>query len=301
MITLPKEFKNKIINRYNLYGNNWLMNINAIINKYIEMFQLTNIKLIENLTMNVVLSANSDKYGDIILKIGSPSRNSINEIKFVKHCSSNYMAKCYYYNIEDRIMLLEKVKPGYSLDKLENRENRIKVFCDIVNNFTSSNLYINNFETYDKMLIEKINDAKQNINISSNIFYKLIKAQEIYNEINDMNLPKYVLHDDLQHKNILKSQNGWKVIDPHGIVGEKVLETSHFIRAELELDDRSINQLDKIVYLVSKYIGEDISLVYKALYITIISKIIFYIKDSYNNDYITYNLNLCNILIKHIE
>lgn len=301
MITLPKEFKNKIINRYNLYGNKWLMNINAIINKYIEMFQLTNIKLIENLTMNVVLSANSDKYGDIILKIGSPSKNSINEIKFVKHCSSNYMAKCHYYNIEDRIMLLEKVKPGYSLDKLENRENRIKVFCDIVNNFTTSNSYIDNFETYDKMLIEKINDAKQNINISSDIFYKLIKAQEIYKEISDMNLPKYVLHDDLQHNNILKSQNGWKVIDPHGIVGEKVLETSHFIRAELELDDRSINQLDKIVYLVSKYIGEDISLVYKALYITIISKIIFYIKDGYNNDYITYNLNLCNILIKHIE
>lgn len=300
MITLPKEFKNKIINRYGSYGNEWLININEIINKYIELFQLTNIKLIENPTMNVVLSAKSNKYGDVILKIGAPSKNSINEIEFVKSCSSNYMAKYHYYNIEDRIMLLEKVEPGYSLDTLKNRENRIKIFCDIVNNLTTSNLYLNNFETYDKMLIEKINDAKQNINISSDIFYKLIKAQEIYKEISDMNLPKYVLHDDLQHKNILKSQNGWKVIDPHGIVGEKVLETSHFIRAELELEDRSTKQLDEIVYLVSRYIGEDISLVYKALYITIISKIIFYIKDGYNTDYITYNLNLCNILIKCI-
>lgn len=40
-------------------------------------------------------------------------------------------------------------------------------------------------------------------------------------EINSMNLPKYVLHDDLHHNNILKSKNDWKVIDTHGVVGEK--------------------------------------------------------------------------------
>lgn len=301
MLNLPTEFKNKIINRYSSSGNEWLINIDSIINKYIEMFQLTNLKLIENLTMNIVLTASSEKYGDVILKILSPSKNSIDEIKFVKYCSSNYMVKCYFYDIKDRIMILERIKPGYCLNTLENREKRIKVFCDIVNNFTTSNLYLKNFKTYDNMLIEKINDAKHNINIDSDIICKLSKAQEIYKEISNMNLPKYVLHDDLQHRNILKCENGWKVIDPHGIVGEKVLETSHFIKAELELIDRNTKHLNELVHSVSKYINEDISLVYKALYITIITKLIFYIKGGYNPDYIKYNLNLCNILIKYID
>lgn len=109
-----------------------------------------------------------------------------------------------------------------------------------------------------------------------------------------MSLPKYVLYDDLQHKNILKCENGWKIINPHGIVGEKVLETYHFIRTELELIDGDTKQLNELVHSVSKYINEDISFVYKALYITIINKLIFYINDGYNSDYIKYNLYLCN-------
>lgn len=301
MINLPTDFKNKIIHRYKSCGNKWLNNIDTIINKYIEIFQLTNLKLIENLTMNVLLTANSEKYGDVILKVSSPSENSIDEINFIKYCSSNYMVKCYYYDIQDRIILLERIKPGYCLNTLENRKERIKVFCDIVNNFTTSNLYFKNFKTYDNMLTEKINDAKYNININSDIICHLSKAQEIYKEISNMNLPKYLLHDDLQHKNILKCENGWKIIDPHGIVGEKVFETSHFIRAELELINGNAKQLNELVHSVSRYINEDIYLVYKALYITIITKLIFYIKDGYNSDYIEYNLNLCNTLKNYIN
>ena len=42
----------------------------------------------------------------------------------------------------------------------------------------------------------------------------------LYSEVQKMKLNKYILHNDLNHKNILKSENGWKVIDPHGLVKE---------------------------------------------------------------------------------
>lgn len=301
MIDLPTEFKNKIINRYNLCGKNWLDNINMIINKYTKMFQLSNLNLVDNLTMNIVLTANSKKYGDVVLKINSPSKISIDEIRFFKYFSSNYMAKCYYYNIEDRVILLERINPGYCLNTLQNREKRIKIFCDIVNNFTTSNIHLENFNNYDSILIEKINDAKQNLIINADMFNYVSRALEIYKDISNKNLPKYVLHDDLQHRNILKCQNGWKVIDPHGIVGEKVLETSQFIRAELELADGNAELLNELVHSISKYINEDTTIIYKALYITVITKTIFYIKDGYNSQYIKYNINMCDTLIKYIN
>lgn len=78
--------------------------------------------------MNILLTANSEKYDDVILKISSPSKNSIDEINSIKHCSFNSMVKCYYYDIQDRIILLERIKPGYCLNTLENQEKRINFF-----------------------------------------------------------------------------------------------------------------------------------------------------------------------------
>lgn len=54
-LELPNKYKDKIINRYGAKGEEWLENINNIVEKYKKQFQLQDIKLIENLTMNIVI------------------------------------------------------------------------------------------------------------------------------------------------------------------------------------------------------------------------------------------------------
>lgn len=301
MIKLPQNYTQKIINRYEQAGIEWLESIDAIIEKYTKMFNLKNIKVVEKLTMNIVLFAKSNDYGDIVMKIGSPGRTSIDEIKFIKYCSSKYMTKCYYYNIEDRVMILEKNKPGYTLSKQEKLDERIKIFCDIANELAESNDHLNEFPTYGDTLKEKINNTKIYKNVSPEILDMLNKAYQIYEEISKKNLPKYVLHHDLQHKNILKSESGWKVIDPHGVVGEKVIETCQFIKAELENGEANIDEINMIVEKVSKYLIEDISLIYKALYIETVTKLLFYIKSGYSESVIIHNMDICERVLKFLD
>mgnify|MGYP002618928197 CR=1 FL=1 len=283
---------------YGEKGNNWLENIDRIIKKYEKLFDLKNIKLLENMSINVVLSAKSDKYGDVIIKIGTPGKTALDEIRYINMFQIKNMVNCYYYNLEDRVMILEKVLPGYTLERINNIDDRIEVFVNLLNEI--SNKATNNLEkfpTYEDKLKEKIikiqniDNSKYNITEMANI------AVELYEKIKNMNLPKYVLHEDLQHKNILKSENGWKIIDPHGVVGEKVFETCQFIRAEIYKEKEKI---DVIVNQVAKKLKIESELIYKALYIDLTTKLIFYIGSGYPEDFILENIILSNKILEHI-
>lgn len=278
MIELPKEFKKSVINRYEEKGIEWLNSIDKIIEKYKKKFSLYNMHLVEKLSMNIVILANCDKYGEVVLKIGAPEKSVISEINYISLLNSKHFAKCYYYNKEDRVMLLEKINPGYDLSYLKNQQERVNVFCEVLNNIMVPNVTNTSFRTYEEIIEDKIETVYGDKQYYSDILYMIDIVNELYNEIKKMNLPKYILHEDLQHKNILKSEDGWKAIDPHGTIGEEVFETTQFIRGELE--HTSVEKLDEIVTLVSKTLKEDKMLIYKALYITIFEKIFFLLKQN---------------------
>ena len=90
MIQLPKEFKENVINRYGKIGEEWLNSINEIIEKYKKQFNLSNIKLEDNLSMNILIYANSSEHGEVVLKIGTPGETTINEINYLRQYSSKY-------------------------------------------------------------------------------------------------------------------------------------------------------------------------------------------------------------------
>lgn len=299
MIELPEEFKQSIVNRYQEKGIKWLNSIDKIIEKYEKKFKLNNMQLIENLSMNIVIVATSSEYGEVVLKIGAPGRSTISEINYIRSLYSKYFVKCYYSNKKDRVTLLEKVSPGYQLNHLKNQEERITVFCAILNNIITSNVFSSEFRTYEEIIKEKIDDVYRDRQRYDKIIYMINIVNNLYSEIKNMNLPKYILHGDLQHKNILKTQYGWKAIDPHGIIGEKFFETTQFIRSELKYS--SLDKIDEIVTLISKYTKEDKKLIYKALYISMFDKIVFFIKAKYDINLINYNIKLCEEIYKHIK
>ena len=98
MIELPEEFKQSVVNRYQEKGIKWLNSIDKIIEKYEKKFNLNNMQLIENLSMNIVILANCKEYGEVVLKIGAPGKSTIGEINYIRSLHSKYFAKCYYSN-----------------------------------------------------------------------------------------------------------------------------------------------------------------------------------------------------------
>lgn len=120
MLVLNDTFKEKIINRYQKDGIEWLNNFNTVVDKYKDMFNLSNIKILDNLSINIVIKAKSKDFGEVIMKIGAPGMTFLNEIKYINLLSLDNMVKCYYYNTDDRVMILENIYPGYNLTNVES-------------------------------------------------------------------------------------------------------------------------------------------------------------------------------------
>lgn len=305
MINLPDQFKIKVINRYGNDGIDWINSIDNIIEKYKKKFLLTNIRLANNISINVVLFAESSKLGSIVIKIGAPNKSVISEMHTIKYYSSNNFPRCYYYSVEDRVIILERIFPGYNLNIIENFEERLKIFIDISNNLLIPIENIKDeehFLTFHDIFKNRIEYAYQNKSKYLDILWMIDKADKIYDKIHNMNLPKYLLHDDLHYKNILQTEDGWKAIDPHGIIGERVIELSPFIRSELDyinLDNKC--EFDEVISLVSKYYKEDITLIVETLYLYIIAKVIFYIKNKSSQNRILHNINICKKILQYMN
>lgn len=74
---------------------------------------------------------------------------------------------------KDRVIILEKVIPGYSLDYLKSQEERINIYIygDILNNILIADIPNNKFRPYEEIIKEKIDYVYSNIHKCSNILY----------------------------------------------------------------------------------------------------------------------------------
>jgi len=300
MLELPESFKIKTINRYGKLGQEWLDNIDNIIDQYTKQFELENIELAEKSNVNLVVFATSRQFGEVVMKLCSPT--STREINIMQQYSENYVPKCYYSNLDERIMILERLSPGYSLRHLENLEDRIKVFSDLSNHLFIPANGTENFLTFEEIFEKRMQYLSENKHLFSDILWMFDIAQNLYEKIQNMNLPKYILHGDLHHKNILKARENWKAIDPHGIIGERVFETSQFIRSELKISTLEKDKINEIVSLLSAYFGEDKTLILEALYVyTLVEKTIWLIKNKENSQNISFSKTVCKILLEMLE
>lgn len=298
MIILPEKFKKSIINRYYEEGIKWLNDVDKLIEKYVEKYELENIRLVDNLSINLVLFAKSRRYGDVVLKIVPAHKTGISEVSAIQQYPSKYAPICYHYDKEDEVIILELLSPGTSLLTVDNLEERIKIFSNLANNIMFETENKDNFKTYKKRFNDKIICSRQNKEEFLDIANIINTSIQFYKELEEKNLPKYVLHGDLKHSNILKSGDNWKAIDPHGIIGERAFETAPFILNEFKHYNIKIEELDNIILLISKYFKEDKKLIEKALFITIVEKIIWQRHSQYDENLISTYIDICNYLLQ---
>ena len=79
----------------------------------------------------------------------------------------------------------------------------------------------------------------------------------------------------------------------------KIFETTEFVRNELKYSN--FDNLDEIVKLISANIKEDKNLIYKALYISMLDKIVFFIQAKYDKKIIDENIKLSEEIYKYIK
>lgn len=299
---ISSKYKNSIETMFGDIGKEWIKTVPDKIEKYIKKFNLKNVKLLDNLTYNVLLFAESDEFGPVVLKIEVPFKElTIRESIALKLNDGKGACKCFYSNIDDGVLLIERILPGRTLNSIDNLEDRIKIFSEVSSKFNIEVEQNIDLPSYREILDRSIDLSKEQKEKFYVVEELLTLASCLYDDLHSKSKSNYLLHSDLFCDNILENENGWKAIDPHGFVGEKILDTAIFMQKELEKKDINKEEINKILNLMSANIELDINDLMKALFINYVLNICWNIEVNLDNNYILKSINKANVLLRNLK
>lgn len=230
-----KTFHSNIISIYGEKGRQWQENLPNLVAQLGNTYGLSNLKPVNNLSYNYVLSGFQGPQ-PIILKLGL-------DIDGFKREAAALMAFSGFGVVEilsenKGLLLLECAVPGVSLKSHfpENDDEAINITANVIKRLHKAPMPSPNAFPHIKDWLEAL-DGDLEIPV-----HTLQKARKIRDNLLKTAEADILLHGDLHHDNILQNGNDWVVIDPKGIIGEPAYEVAAFIRnpiPELLIDENA--------------------------------------------------------------
>ena len=220
-----KNFKQKVINTWGKKGENWLIQLEAIIEALKNYWNLQNIQVVDNLSYNYVALAIQANKTPVALKITCDKKLFSDEYKALQHFAGQGAIKLLDIQPEYNALLLEQAVPGnllktFSLLMLKDKTN---IYASIVNSLSNYSLIPADFTHVSQWCeaIDRIKDKR-----IDKCFVK--KARQLKNFLLISAKNEYLCHGDLHLENIIQQNTKWLAIDPKGIIGEMAFEAAAF-------------------------------------------------------------------------
>ena len=218
------NFTTNILNIYKDKGKKWLIDLPAIIKALASEHNLSDLKPLNNLSYNYVLSGFLDNR-PIILKLGLDNDALTQE-------ASSLQAFAEFGGIKVLVakkgfLLLEKAITGISLKSyfpLQDNDS-VEIACNIINLLHQAPIPKTSKFPDIQDWLRSLDHDTSNRNLKS----YLQKARDIRNQLLATAPDSVLLHGDLHHENIIKHGDNWAVIDPKGVIGEPAYEVAAFI------------------------------------------------------------------------
>lgn len=219
---MKRAFKQNIISIYGSEGKKWLKALPEIISKITKEYNLANLKPVNNLSYNYVLSGLQDSQ-PIILKLGL-------DVDGLKRESAALIAfegfgAVQVFSENTGLLLLECAVPGVSLKSHfpEKDDDAINITANMIKRLHQAPIPSPNAFPHVKEWLAVL-DSDLKIPAQT-----LQKARELRDQLLKTAAPDVLLHGDLHHDNILQNGNDWVVIDPKGVIGEPIFELAAYL------------------------------------------------------------------------
>jgi streptomycin 6-kinase len=218
-----------IANVHSLYGKSgeiWLKDLPAQLNRLATKWKIQFKKVMPSLSYNFVGIVEQLESGEkAVIKISVANAQIVKEVRWLQSVTQA-VPKIYCYDEDEHALLMECLEPGYALTqlvKLGNDDSATRIICQLIKDLQLHQQKHLQF----KHLSELINHLDS---LHGQLDKRLVsKAKSLFRELTLDKSNDVVLHGDLHHDNILASGAGWKVIDPHGYVGDPTFETGAMI------------------------------------------------------------------------
>lgn len=254
---LNSIFISNIRNLYGEVGEAWLNNLPSLLTQLSEKWNLRFLNMMPDLTYNFVCLVEMLSTGEpATLKMGPKRQNIETEVRWLG-CFNEAVPKIYWHDEAHDAFLMERFAPGQSLKtlvKAGDDDAATRIICQTIRDLQSHQQKQAEF-THLSELAGSLSVLKNHLDNRI-----VSKAKFLFHELTSDRTHDVILHGDLHHDNILSSGSTWKVIDPHGYVGDPVFEVGAMIYNFWDCfpHDRSVSQVvERRLYILTEELPFD--------------------------------------------
>jgi streptomycin 6-kinase len=219
------EFQTHFVQSVRLYfkndGEEWLKKLPSII-QYCETKWKLKINKPFSLSINYVALATMNDGREVVVKICIPGKGFQDELVVLQLFNGQGMVKLIDFEIENGILILEKLSPGNTLGDVPDDEEACRIAAKVIRKLTKvapTDSTIPTIRVREENLRRMINEHPTGIGPFT--YQILQKALNIFIYLNNKTSLRQLLHGDFHHYNVLASGDGeWTAIDPKGLIGE---------------------------------------------------------------------------------
>ncbi|UFT97891.1 aminoglycoside phosphotransferase family protein [Radiobacillus kanasensis] len=237
MVTLPENFIKAIKSIHKEKGQAWIANLDEIIRECEEAWDITILEPFR-LSYNFVALAKRNQNGEeVVIKLEIPTKEFHFERLAVRDFQGRGMVKLLQVDPEKGYMLLERISPGNSLDRLNDEARANEIAAELLQKLwlplsSDTQTEFPTVEDRGNQLIHMYEKHPQGLGpISSEVLYQAMLTCKLL--LKDQGEP-YLLHGDFHHYNVLQREDGeWVVIDPKGLVGDREYDVIQYMLNEV--------------------------------------------------------------------
>ncbi len=232
MVTIPDTFARFMVELHEDAGRVWLERLPTILATCEQRWHITLSTPFPNISFHFVIPATKNDGTLVVVKAHSPTGEFAEELEALRLFDGHGMARLLAYDVENEVMLLERLQPGISLRKMENDQKAISIASTVMKQLWHPAPPVHPFDTVEKWG-RGFTRLREHYHGSNGPFPAALleEAEMLYAELSTSMAQPMLLHGDLHQDNILSSErNGWLAIDPKGLIGEPAYETGAILR-----------------------------------------------------------------------
>lgn len=239
-----------------------------------EQWGLTALQVIYQRERKAVWSAESERYGPVILKWDAEG-GLCREYRMLSRLEGRRSCKVYEYDEAKGLLLEERIVPGTVLRAEPSLEKRVEALAEV---FREIHQPEHSGESYLDWL-----DGVWGFCASGGVPGELCRmaeqARKVCRELFRRYPERLLLHGDLHHDNLLLRADGsYLMIDPKGIVGPGILDLPRFLLNEADFADGQ-EHMRRAVRLVGEACGCPEEALWKGLFLEAVLANLWLLED----------------------
>lgn len=247
-LLLPGSFIKKITSVFP-EGADWLGQLPELFEYCAGQWQLSRFELATNLSYNFICFAESEIYGQAVLKIGVPHDDIYVQMDSIGCFDRKYVCQLFAEDREHCAVLLERISPGNDLTSVQSLKERAAIAAPLIKHIPVTVFDDGRFPTYAGWLDTAFTKLKSSRPAQLELLQLADRAAGLFKLLPTGG--KRLLHGDLHHFNIIfdRRHNKWKAIDPHGVIGYFALEAGRFIGNQMGMEANVDDARESLLFL----------------------------------------------------